>query len=115
MYVYLFTVDYIADGPCLREFVDASPLTDKTYQEQTAANAVAVRMGLDKPHMLGLESLALKVDRMFMGISARFSDGGSVYQVRSKTPITADIMHTLLHARHERGTLQSFLEQARVA
>ena len=114
MYVYLFTVDYTANGPSLREFVDASPLADKTYQEQTAANAAAVLMGLDEPHMPGLESLALKVTRMYMGVSARFSDGGSVYQVRSTTPITADIMHTPLHARHERGTLQSFLEQARV-
>ena len=115
MYVYLFTVDYTSEGVSLREFIDASPLADKTYHELTTANAVAVRMGLEKPHMPGLESLALKVERMYMGISARFSDGGSVYQVRSGQPISADVMHTLLHTRKQRGTLRSFLEEARVA
>jgi hypothetical protein len=115
MYVYLFTIDYTADGLSLREFVDASPLADKTYHEQTMANAVAVRMGLDKPHMPGLESLERAVNLMYTGISARFSNGGSVYQVRSERPISADVMHTLLRTRQQRGTLSNFLEEARVA
>jgi len=110
-YGYVFQIDFGLTHPRVRRFWDVSEYLPKHVQDQFIADIAAYRLGLsDMPfHMQKADDLVHEI-----AMSARFSDTGVNYLIKSPVELTCQHLNMLLAMKQARGELEDFLKESKL-
>ena len=113
MHGYVFQVDFGIDGVVLRRYFDVTKYIGKTYDEYITARRARAKLGGTE---FVMDDVLANLNAMLVGgqLSARFSDAGGNYLVKTEEPLTADELAAFLTAKQRAGELKEFLEQVKL-